>query len=112
MGANGIAQVNTTGLIAAAFDHRDSRAGDPNLHTHVAVSNKVQAIGADGIPRWLALDGTPLHKAVVAASELYNTRSEALLIERVGRALRRRCRHHTRQAPGTRNRRPADRTQR
>ena len=84
MGADGIAQVNTSGLIAAAFDHRDSRAGDPNLHTHVAVSNKVQATGADGIPRWLALDGTPLHKAAVAASELYNTRSEALLIERVG----------------------------
>lgn len=82
MGADGIAQVNTTGLIAAAFEHRDSRAGDPNLHTHVAVSNKVQAIGADGIPRWLALDGTPLHKATVAASELYNTRLEALLIER------------------------------
>src|SRR6185437_13435857 len=51
---------------------------------HVAVSNKVRATGADGIPRWLALDGTPLHKAAVAASELYNTRSEALLIERVG----------------------------
>jgi conjugative relaxase-like TrwC/TraI family protein len=84
MGADGIAQVNTSGLIAAAFDHRDSRAGDPNLHTHVAVSNKVQATGADGTPRWLALDGTPLHKAAVAASELYNTRSEALLIERVG----------------------------
>ena len=84
MGADGIAQVNTSGLIAAAFDHRDSRAGDPNLHTHVAVSNKVQAIAADAIPRWLALDGTPLHKAAVAASELYNTRSEALLSERVG----------------------------
>ena len=25
------------GLIAAAFTHRDSRAGDPDLHTHVAV---------------------------------------------------------------------------
>ena len=84
MGADGIAQVNTTGLIAAAFDHRDSRAGDPNLHTHVAVSNKVRALGADGIPRWLALDGTPLHKAAVAASELYNTRLEAHLIAQVG----------------------------
>jgi conjugative relaxase-like TrwC/TraI family protein len=84
MGADGVAQVNTTGLIAAVFDHRDSRAGDPNLHTHVAVSNKVQAIGADGIPRWLALDGIPLHKSAVAASELYNTRIEALLIQQVG----------------------------
>ena len=80
IGAHGVAQVNTTGLIAAAFDHRDSRAGDPNLHTHLVISNKVQAIGADGVPRWLALDGTPLHHATVAASELYNTRIEALLI--------------------------------
>jgi len=84
MGAHGVAQVNTTGLIAAAFDHRDSRAGDPNLHTHLVISNKVQAIGADGVPRWLALDGTPLHKATVAASELYNTRIEALLAAKLG----------------------------
>jgi conjugative relaxase-like TrwC/TraI family protein len=81
MGANGIAQLDTTGLIAAMFDHRDSRAGDPNPHTHVPISNKVQAIGPDGIPRWLALDGEPLHKAVVAASELYNTQLEAYSIE-------------------------------
>jgi conjugative relaxase-like TrwC/TraI family protein len=84
MGAQGVAQVNTSGLIAAAFDHRDSRAGDPNLHTHLVISNKVQAIGADGIPRWLALDGTPLHHAAVAASELYNTRIEAVLIAKLG----------------------------
>ena len=83
IGAQGVAQVNTTGLIAAAFDHRDSRAGDPNLHTHLVISNKVQAIGADGIPRWLALDGTPLHHATVAASEFYNTRIEALSIAKL-----------------------------
>ena len=40
MGAHGVAQVNTAGLIAAAFDHRDSRAGDPNLHTHLVISSK------------------------------------------------------------------------
>jgi len=84
MGTHGVAQVDTTGVIAAAFDHRDSRAGDPNLHTHLVISNKVQAIGSDGIPRWLALDGTPLHRAAVAASEFYNTRIEALLIAKVG----------------------------
>lgn len=84
MGANGIAQVDTTGFIAAAFDHRDSRAGDPNLHTHVAISNKVRVIGPDGIPRWLALDGEPLHKATVAASELYNTNFEGYLIDMLG----------------------------
>jgi conjugative relaxase-like TrwC/TraI family protein len=84
MGTNGVAQVDTTGFIAAAFDHRDSRAADPNLHTHVAVSNKVRAIGPDGIPRWLALDGQPLYKAKVSASELYNTLCEANLIAELG----------------------------
>ena len=67
-------------MVAAAFTHRDSRAGDPDLHTHVAVSNKVQA--EDG--RWLALDGRLLYAAKVAASEHYNTRVEAELVERLG----------------------------
>jgi len=79
-GTNGVAQVDTTGLIAAAFTHRDSRAGDPDLHTHVAISNKVRT--ADG--RWLALDGTPLYRITVAASELYNSRLEAHLGNRLG----------------------------
>lgn len=83
-GAQGVAQVDTEGFIAAAFVHRDSRAGDPHLHTHVPVSNKVRAVGADGFPRWLALDGRPLFKAMVAASELYNTRLEARLIDALG----------------------------
>ena len=68
-GADGVRQVNVTGLVAAAFVHRDSRAGDPDFHTHVAVANKVQTL--DG--RWLAIDGRVLFKAKVAASETYNT---------------------------------------
>lgn len=84
IGSGGVAQIDTEGFIAAAFVHRDSRAGDPQLHTHVAISNKVCAVGADGFARWLALDGTPLYKAMVAASELYNTRLEAHLIEALG----------------------------
>ncbi|MBN9618244.1 MAG: relaxase domain-containing protein, partial [Actinobacteria bacterium] len=78
-GRNGVAQVKVRGLIAAAFDHRDSRAGDPDLHTHLAVSNKVQTL--DG--QWLALDGRPIHKNAVTASERYNTRLEAILTERL-----------------------------
>lgn len=37
-GTNGVRQVDVRGLVATAFTHRDSRAGDPDLHTHVAVS--------------------------------------------------------------------------
>jgi conjugative relaxase-like TrwC/TraI family protein len=84
MGAQGVAQIDTDGFVAAQFTHRDSRAGDPDLHTHVAVSNKIYARGPDGIGRWMALDGRPLFKGTVAASEFYNTRLEALAGERVG----------------------------
>ena len=42
VGHAGARQVDVRGLVAAAFTHRDSRAGDPDLHTHLAVSNKSQ----------------------------------------------------------------------
>jgi DNA primase catalytic core len=80
VGHGGARQVKVLGLVAAAFTHRDSRAGDPDLHTHVAVSNKVQA--EDG--RWLALDGRLLYAAKVAASEHYNTCIEAEFVDRLG----------------------------
>lgn len=68
-GSNGaVAQADVTGLIATTFDHYDSRAGDPHLHTHVVISNKVQT-AHDG--RWRSLDGRPLHAATVALSELH-----------------------------------------
>jgi conjugative relaxase-like TrwC/TraI family protein len=72
VGTNGIRQVDVRGMVAAAFTHRDSRDGDPDLHTHVAVANKVQTL--DG--RWLSIDGRILFKATVAASETYNTALE------------------------------------
>ncbi|MGW4367957.1 MobF family relaxase [Nocardia takedensis] len=79
-GANGVAQVEVTGLLATLFTHRDSRTGDPYLHSHIAISNKVQTL--DG--RWLALDGRALYKFAVWASEVYNTRIETLLRQRLG----------------------------
>jgi conjugative relaxase-like TrwC/TraI family protein len=68
--AGAVAQVDVTGLIATAFDHFDSRAGDPHLHTHVVISNKVRTL-LDG--KWRSLDGRPMHAAVVALSELHET---------------------------------------
>ena len=79
-GTGGIAQIRTGGLIAAAFDHYDSRDGDPNLHTHVAISSKVQ--GIDG--KWRALDARALYRITVAASECYNTAFETALTQRLG----------------------------
>ena len=86
IGDAGQAQIETRGFLAAAFDHRDSRAGDPDLHTHVAISNKVRARDdhADGRPRWLSLDARVIHAAAVAASERYNTRLEEAMSRRLG----------------------------
>ncbi|WP_370328250.1 MobF family relaxase [Euzebya sp.] len=75
-----VAQVPVAGVIAAAFDHYDSRAGDPQLHTHVVIANKAKTV-LDG--RWRALDGRPVHAAMVALSEHYN----AVLADRLTTAL-------------------------
>ena len=103
-GPQGIRQVNVRGLVATAFTHRDSRAGDPDLHTHVAVANKVQTL--DG--RWLSIDGRVLFKANVAASETYNTALEQHLRETLGGAVCRTARHRPGEAadPGDRRCRP------
>ena len=93
-GAAGVAQIDTHGLVAAVFDHPDSRTGDPNLHTHVAVSAKVQ--GVDG--KWRSLDMRVLHAMAVSASETYNTAIEDELRTRLGVDFVER--------PGGRNRRP------
>lgn len=68
VGQRSCAQVPTQGMIAAAFDHWDTRTGDPNLHSHVVIANKVQ--GPDG--GWRSVDSRALHHAVVAVSEVYD----------------------------------------
>jgi conjugative relaxase-like TrwC/TraI family protein len=68
------------GLVAAAFRHRTSRAGDPQLHTHVLVANVIE--GADG--RWSALDGRRIYAHAKTASYLYEARLRAELTERLG----------------------------
>jgi len=78
-GNSGQAQINTLGVTAALFHHWDSRAGDPDLHTHVAISNKVQ--GPD--EKWRSLDGRTLFAAAVSMSERYNTRIEDELRQRL-----------------------------
>ncbi|MEG9250252.1 MobF family relaxase [Arthrobacter sp. Soc17.1.1.1] len=75
-GPQGVRQVDVAGgLVATQFRHYDSRAGDPQLHDHVVIANKVR--GVDG--KWSSLDGRALYKMGVAASETYN----AKVIEKV-----------------------------
>ncbi|MFC9965643.1 MobF family relaxase [Nocardia ignorata] len=80
LGRNGIRQVDVEGIVAAGFTHRDSRAGDPDLHTHVVIANR--SLTMDG--RWRTLDGAALYRVVVTVSEIYNTRLEHHLETGVG----------------------------
>jgi conjugative relaxase-like TrwC/TraI family protein len=68
------------GLVAVAFEHRMSRAGDPQYHTHVLVQNTAQ--GPDG--RWTALDSDRLYAQLMAADHLYLAAERAALTERLG----------------------------
>ncbi|WP_425864742.1 MobF family relaxase [Arthrobacter sp. TWP1-1] len=80
-GRGGVAHVATKGAVAAAFDHWESRARDPQLHTHVVIANRVQR-ATDGV--WSTLDSRTLYKATVAASEHYNGLLFDRLQERLG----------------------------
>lgn len=59
--------VRLPGLVAIAYQHETSRAGDPHLHTHVIVPNR-QARG-DGRP--VSIDGTSLYHEAKAAGVIY-----------------------------------------
>lgn len=68
-GVDGVAQEHVRGITAALFDHWDSRDGDPQLHTHMLVSNRVQ--GADG--KWRTIDSRwSLMPAVATAGAYYD----------------------------------------
>lgn len=79
-GSRGIKQVKTRGLIASEFTHFDTRAGDPDLHSHVLVSNKVQNSQGE----WKSVDGRPLYQAIAGSSQYYNAELKRLLEKEMG----------------------------
>ncbi len=79
-GRDGIHRVATSGVVAAAFRHRTSRAGDPQLHTHVLIANLAR--GADR--RWRTLDGRGLFLHKMDAGAVYQAQLRAELTRRLG----------------------------
>jgi conjugative relaxase-like TrwC/TraI family protein len=79
-GAGGVHRIPGRGLVAAAFRHRTSRAGDPQLHTHVLVANLT--LGVDG--RWSALDGRQIYAHAKTAGYIYEARLRAELTRALG----------------------------
>jgi conjugative relaxase-like TrwC/TraI family protein len=79
-GHGGVHHVSGQGLLAVGFDHRSSRDGDPLLHTHLVIANRVQ--GPDG--RWTALDGRDLYRHRLAADAIYRATYQRELSRTLG----------------------------
>jgi conjugative relaxase-like TrwC/TraI family protein len=80
-GKNGRVRERGSGFVAAAYQHRTSRAQDPHLHTHVIVANLAKS--PDGTFR--ALDGRPLLEHYrLAAGYLYQSQLRFELTRSLG----------------------------
>ncbi len=78
-------ELETDGVIAAAFDHRTSRAGDPLLHTHVVVANMTLLdVGGEDGPVWRAIAARGLFEHAKSAGQLYQAHLRHLLSTRLG----------------------------
>ena len=73
-------RVLCSGLATATFVHRTSRAGDPQLHSHVVIVNLVER--DDGT--FVALDAAALYHWSKAAGSIYQEELRRRLSERLG----------------------------
>jgi conjugative relaxase-like TrwC/TraI family protein len=80
VGTNGHTQVSTDGLSAAVFPHRTSRAGEPQLHSHALVINKVRC--PDG--EWRTIDGHEVYAHKKSAGVVYQAVLRNELTRRLG----------------------------
>jgi len=72
----------STGMVAATFVHRTSRALDPHLHSHLVVANVAE--GVDG--GWSTVDSRRIFAHLRAAGGVYHARLRWELSERIGAA--------------------------
>ncbi|MGC9962096.1 MAG: MobF family relaxase [Acidimicrobiales bacterium] len=94
-GTNGIVTEDIDGVIAAAFTHFDSRAGDPQLHDHVVIWNRARS-SSDG--RWRTLDSRAVFQNRSALSSLHQGVLSDLLTRRLGVGWEARDRRHSERA--------------
>jgi conjugative relaxase-like TrwC/TraI family protein len=80
-GSQGCVEEDIVGVVAASFTHFDSRDGDPQLHDHVVILNRVQAKN-DGA--WRTLDSRGLFASAVMLSEMHQGVLSDLLTAELG----------------------------
>ncbi len=91
-GRNGVVQEDVEGVVATAFTHFDSRAGDPQLHDHVVVANRARSLS---VGAWRTLDSRGLFKSVVMLRELHQGILADLLTQELGWDWDERSRRHS-----------------
>ena len=79
-GKGGHEFVPSNGFLAAAYLHRSSRAGDPQLHTHTLIANATK--GPDG--RWSRLYHPAIYEHAKTASYIYEAHLRHELTRRLG----------------------------
>ena len=80
-GRNGVQRVEVPeGATIAQFNHWTSRAGDPHVHAHLIVHNRVRC--EDG--KWRTLDGQRLYKNAAAAAAVGAAVLRGELSQRLG----------------------------
>ena len=79
-GAGGHRVVETEGAAAAAFVHRSSRNGDPQVHTHLVVAN----LTPDESGHWSAVDSKRLFRWAKPIGYLYQAALRHELTEELG----------------------------
>jgi conjugative relaxase-like TrwC/TraI family protein len=79
-GNGGATFVHGNGFLAAAYVHRSSRAGDPQLHAHVLIANATR--GPDR--RWSRLYHPAIYEHAKTASYLYEAHLRHELTRRLG----------------------------
>jgi conjugative relaxase-like TrwC/TraI family protein len=77
-GHGGAERLRGEGFIAASYRHRMSRAGDPQLHTHVVLANVTRAAG-----KYTALDAHSLYEHKSAGGAFYRAVLRAEVRERL-----------------------------
>jgi conjugative relaxase-like TrwC/TraI family protein len=77
-----VVRTEAEGLVVAVFDHRESRAGDPLLHSHCVVANVTRR--GDG--RFVALEPRGLYRHGLAADAVYQATFRHLAELRLGLA--------------------------
>jgi conjugative relaxase-like TrwC/TraI family protein len=78
-GKGGREFVHGDGFLAAGYTHRSSRAGDPQLHTHVLIANATVAEG-----RWTRLYHPAIYEHAKAAGYIYEAHLRHELTRRLG----------------------------